>query len=64
MAMSSKVNSKQIYQLLMAYAPGPILASKGTCAIFQKKGKKGQNIQTFEQKCTKFENILKNDSLS
>ena len=28
-------------------------------AIFQKKGKKGQNIRKFGQKCTKFENILK-----
>ena len=24
--------------------PGPILESKGICAVFQKKGKKGQNI--------------------
>ena len=24
--------------------PGPILESKGICAIFQEKGKKGQNI--------------------
>ena len=30
------------------------------CAIFQKKGKKGQNIWKFGQKYTKFENILKN----
>ena len=33
------------------------------CAIFsekgQKKGKKGQNIWKFGQKCKKFENILK-----
>ena len=27
--------------------------------FFQKKGKKGQNIWKFGQKCTKFENILK-----
>ena len=26
-----------------------------------KKGKKGQNIRKFVQKCTKFENILKKD---
>ena len=38
---------------------GPILESKGVRAIFQKKGKKGQNIWKFAQKCTKFENILK-----
>ena len=45
---------------------GPILESKGICAILQKKGKqmlkkgkKGQNIWKFEQKGTKFENILK-----
>ena len=38
---------------------GPILESKGMRAIFQKKGKKGQNIWKFAQKCTKFENILK-----
>ena len=45
---------------------GPILESKGMRAIFQKKGKKyvkkskkGKNIWKFEQKGTKFENILK-----
>ena len=32
-------------------------------AIFQKKGKKGQNISKLEQKCTKFENILKKGNL-
>ena len=32
---------------------------KGMRAIFQKKGKKAQNIWKFGQKCTKFENILK-----
>ena len=42
---------------------GPILESKGIRAIFQKKDKKGQNIWKFGQKCTKFENILKKDSL-
>ena len=42
---------------------GPILESKGMRAIFQKKGKKGQNIWKFGQKCTKFENILKKGSL-
>ena len=39
--------------------PGPILESNGICAIFQKKGKQGQNIWKFGQKCKKFENILK-----
>ena len=34
-------------------SPGPILESKGMCAIFQKKAKKGQNIWTFGQKCKK-----------
>ena len=44
----------------------PILEGKGLRAILQingkkmlKKGKKGQNIWKFGQKCTKFENILK-----
>ena len=32
-------------------------------AIFQKKGKKGQNVWKFRQKCTKFENISKKGSL-
>ena len=32
-------------------------------AMFQTKGKKGQNIWKFGQKCTKFENILKKGSL-
>ena len=32
-------------------------------AIIQKKGKKGQNIWKFGQKCIKFENILKKGSL-
>ena len=48
------------------YETGPILESKGMCAIFQKKGKKmlrkgkkGQNIQKFWQKFTKCENLLK-----
>ena len=43
--------------------PEPILEGKEICAIFQrkskKKDKKGQNIWKFEQKCKKFENILK-----
>ena len=47
--------------------PGPILDSKGMCAIFQeqskKKSKKGQNIWKFGQNPTKYENILKNGSL-
>ena len=38
---------------------GTILESKGMRAIFQKKGKKGQNVWKFEQKCAKYENILK-----
>ena len=38
---------------------GPILESKGMCAISQKKGKNGKNIWTLGQKCTKFENIVK-----
>ena len=41
------------------YNKGTILESKGMHAIFQKKGKKGQNIWKFEQKGTEFENILK-----
>ena len=40
-----------------------ILESKGMLAIFEKKGKKGQNIWKFGQKCIKFENILKKGSL-
>ena len=47
--------------------PGPILDSKGMCAIFQKqskkKSKKGQNIWKFGQNPTKYENILKKGSL-
>ena len=39
---------------------GPILESKGMHPIFQKKGKKGQNIWNYGQKCIKFENILRN----
>ena len=42
---------------------GLILESKGMRTICQKKGKKGQNIWKFLQKCTKFENILKKGSL-
>ena len=38
---------------------GPILEIKGMLAIFQKKGKKEQNMWKFGQKCTKFENIFK-----
>ena len=36
---------------------GPILESKGMCAIFQKKGKKGQNNV---KKGKTFENLGKN----
>ena len=43
--------------------PGSILESKGMRAIIQKKGKKGQNIWKFGQKCIKNENILKKGSL-
>ena len=32
-------------------------------AIFQKRGKKGQNIWKYGQKCAKFENILQKGSL-
>ena len=48
---------------------GLILETKGIHAIFQKKGQKmfkdkkdkeEENIKKFGQKCTKFENILKN----
>ena len=39
---------------------GPILESKGMLAIFQKKkGKKGQNILKFGQKCKKTKVTLK-----
>ena len=38
---------------------GSILESKDMHAIFQKKGKKGQNILKFGQKCTKFWNPLR-----
>ena len=45
------------------FRAGLILKSKGMGAIFQKKStemlNKGQNIWEFEQKCTKFEYILK-----
>ena len=36
-----------------------ILGSKDMRVIFQKKGKKWQNIWKFGLKCTKFKNILK-----
>ena len=42
----------------MLSAPGLILESKGMRAYFQKKGKKGQNIWKFGQKCTKFEGFF------
>ena len=49
--------------LILVGLSGPILEGKGMRTIFQKKGKKGQNIRQFEQKCTmykaKFGNILK-----
>ena len=41
---------------------GPHLESKGMRAIFQEKGTKGPKkakYLKFEQKCTKFQNILK-----
>ena len=47
------------YGLSVAGWSGPILESKGMHVIFQKKGKKGQNIWKFGQKCIKFDNILK-----
>ena len=49
--------------ILLFVIAGPILESKGMCVIFHKKGKKGQNIWKFGQKCTKFENILEKGSL-
>ena len=48
---------------LQAFLLGPILESKGMLAIFQKKGKKGENIRKFGQNCTTFDNILKKGSL-
>ena len=50
------IRSLWMIKLLLS---GPTLESKSMCAIYQKKGKKGQNIWKFGQKCTKFENILK-----
>ena len=50
-------------ELFKSDLPGPVLESKGMGAIFQKKGKKGQNILKFWQKCTKLQNILKKGSL-
>ena len=44
---------------LETLCPGPILERKGMHSIFQKKGKKGQNILKFRQKCTKFESTLR-----
>ena len=38
---------------------GPILESKGMRAIFQKKGKKGQEIKKLGQKYIKVENVVK-----
>ena len=36
----------------MSATPGPILEGEGMCMVFQKKGKKGQNIgQNVKQKC-------------
>ena len=37
---------------------GPILKSKGMCAIFQKKGR-AKNLKKRPKKYTKFENIEK-----
>ena len=41
------------------YVRSKYLESKGMRAIFQKKGKKGQNIWKFGQKYTKFQSLLK-----
>ena len=43
--------------------PEPILEGKDTHLTYSEKGQKGQTIWQFGQKCTKFENILKKDSL-
>lgn len=43
----------------MVVGVGPILESEAMGAISQKKGKKGQNIWKFGQKCKKIENFLK-----
>ena len=51
------------WKLYLVVTAGPILESTGVHAFFQKKGKKGQNISKFVQKCTKFENILKKGCL-
>ena len=51
--------------LLFIYQAGPIHERKGMHVIFSEKGekgKKGQNIGKFEQKFTRFENILKKGS--
>ena len=40
--------------LILVGLSGPILEGKGMRTIFQKKGKKGQNIRQFEQKCTMY----------
>ena len=57
----SKVHNECIS--LLPLQPGPILESKGMGAIFQKKRQKNveksQNIWKLEQKCTKFEYILR-----
>ena len=43
--------------------PEPILEGKDMHVIYSEKEQKGQTIWKFGQKCTKFENILKKDSL-
>ena len=43
--------------------PEPILEGKDMHVIYSEKGQKGQTVWKFGQKCTKFENILKKDSL-
>ena len=69
-ALSSRLRKQECSKII--WLPGPILESKGMLAIFTektqkkkktppaKKGKKKRpNIWKLEQKCTKFENILK-----
>ena len=52
-----------IIYVKISLVSGPILEINGMRAIFrnrvEKSQKKGENIEKFEQKCTKFENILK-----
>ena len=53
------ISSYNYVTITSSFNTGPILESKGMGAIFQKKGKKRQKVSKFQQKCIKFENILK-----